>query len=59
MPTPDWRCAAYGGQPQPCTGYIDRIWKPGYEVQLAIGQGDLEVTPIQMARFYAMIANGG
>jgi penicillin-binding protein 2 len=57
VPTPDWRCRHFGGPP--CRGYIDRIWKPGYEIQLAIGQGDLEVTPIQMARFYAMIANGG
>jgi penicillin-binding protein 2 len=57
VPTPDWRCRAFGGPP--CAGYVDRIWKPGYEVQLAIGQGDLEVTPLQMARFYAMIANGG
>ena len=57
VPTPDWRCRHYGGPP--CKGYVDRVWKPGYEVQLAIGQGDLEVTPIQMARFYAMIANGG
>jgi penicillin-binding protein 2 len=57
LPTPAWRCKHYGGPP--CKGYVDRVWKPGYEVQLAIGQGDLEVTPIQMARFYAMIANGG
>jgi len=57
VPTPDWRCRHFGGPP--CRGYVDRIWKPGYEVQLAIGQGDLEVTPLQMARFYAMIANGG
>jgi penicillin-binding protein 2 len=57
VPTPEWRCKAFGGPP--CAGYVDRVWKPGYEVQLAIGQGDLEVTPIQMARFYAMIANGG
>jgi penicillin-binding protein 2 len=57
VPTPEWRCEHYGGPP--CSGYIDRIWKPGYSVQMAIGQGDLTVTPIQMARFYAMIANGG
>ncbi len=57
IPTPEWRCVHYGGPP--CAGYVDRIWKPGYSVQLAIGQGDLTVTPIQMARFYAMIANGG
>ena len=31
--------STYGGPP--CQGYVDRIWKPGYSIQLAIGQGDL------------------
>ena len=57
IPTPEWRCVHFGGPP--CQGYVDRIWKPGYSIQLAIGQGDLLVTPLQMARFYALIANGG
>ena len=57
MPTPEWRCKQFGGPP--CKGYVDRIWKPGYSIQLAIGQGDLLVTPLQMTRFYALIANGG
>ena len=52
IPTPEWRRKNY-------TTEIDRTWKPGYSIQLAIGQGQVTVTPMQMARLYAMIANGG
>ena len=40
-------------------GDWDKAWNPGDSIQLAIGQKDMTVTPLQMARFYAMIANGG
>lgn len=35
------------------------IWLPGYTIQMAIGQGDLLVTPLQLAAAYGAIANGG
>ena len=38
---------------------IDRIWKPGDSIMLAVGQGDMEATPLQLAVAYSAIANGG
>ncbi len=35
------------------------IWYDGDAVNLSIGQGDLQVTPLQMAMAYSAIANGG
>ncbi len=57
IPTPEWRRSAYPASKG--YGVIDRTWKPGYSIQLAIGQGQVLVTPLQMARLYAVIANGG
>ncbi len=38
---------------------IDKMWLPGNSVNMAIGQGDVLVTPLQMATVYSAIANGG
>jgi len=40
-------------------GGIERRWSIGDNVNLAVGQGDLQATPLQMAVAYATNANGG
>lgn len=57
VPTPQWRNKLREQmkgdplRPEP--------WTLGHNVQLAIGQGDLQTNPLQMAIAYAALANGG
>jgi len=52
VPTPDWRRSYFESE-------VDQQWTPGNSINLSIGQGDLEATPLQLAVTYAAIANGG
>jgi penicillin-binding protein 2 len=40
-------------------GGIEKPWTPGDNVNLAVGQGDLQATPLQLATAYSTIVNGG
>ena len=48
VPTEAWKKKVY-----------HQIWFPGDTINLGIGQGYILVTPLQMARVYMAIANGG
>jgi len=48
----------------PSTDYFNRVygkgkWTQGYLVSLGIGQGEMGVTPLQMANYAAMLGNKG
>lgn len=48
MPDPDWKKA-----------HVGEVWTPGDTVNLAIGQGFMLATPLQINQMTAAIANGG
>jgi penicillin-binding protein 2 len=52
VPTPGWKAEHYKTE-------IDKLWKPSDSIYLAVGQGNLEASPLQLAVSYAAIANGG
>ncbi len=53
VPTPEWRNRLFR------RNLTDRPWSSGDNVNLAVGQGDLQADPLQMAVAYSAIANGG
>jgi penicillin-binding protein 2 len=59
VPTIRWKKLTYTKKTDPGHYGVDSLWTPGDSIELAIGQGNLLVTPLQMTRLYAMIANGG
>ncbi len=73
IPTPKWRNDGFAEfrrcvskrKPTPAQislgrcGFQDRPWSVGDNVNLSVGQGDLQADPLQMAVAYGAIANGG
>ncbi len=53
VPNPKWRNQLY------TEGLTDRPWTDGDNVNLSVGQGDLQANPLQMAVAYSALANGG
>jgi penicillin-binding protein 2 len=45
--------------PPDCLYSDKRPWSVGDNIQLAVGQGDVQASPLQMAVAYSTIANGG
>ncbi len=53
IPSPKWRNHLYR------QGLTDRPWSAGDNINLAVGQGDVQVDPLQLATAYAAIGNKG
>jgi penicillin-binding protein 2 len=52
IPSKEWKKKAFKNR-------SDQTWFPGETLSVAIGQGAVMVTPLQMARAYAALVNGG
>lgn len=56
IPTPKARREAYEARPDL---FMTGDWRSGDNINMAIGQGDVETTPLQLANSYSAFANGG
>lgn len=56
IPTPQQRREQYDANPG---AFLERDWYTGSNVNMAIGQGEVAVTPLQLVNAYATFANGG
>jgi penicillin-binding protein 2 len=58
IPDPRWKEQFAADHPEVLLP-DERSWLPGDDIQMAIGQGFVTVTPMQLAVAYSAIANGG
>lgn len=56
IPTPAWKAGVHREHPKL---FPDGRWFPGDYLNMSIGQGDVLITPLQLAVAYSAIANGG
>ena len=56
IPTPEKRKKRHEDNPEI---FPNGNWYPGDNVNISVGQGDVLVTPLQLANAYATLANGG
>jgi len=59
IPDAAWKKAFNADNPDPRSKAENSVWYPGDNISLAVGQGDVLVTPLQLARAYAAFAAGG
>jgi penicillin-binding protein 2 len=58
VPDPKWK-ATQNWQGTPAQQEIERLWLPGDDINMSIGQGNLLVSPLQQAVAYSALENGG
>jgi penicillin-binding protein 2 len=59
VPSPEWRNKRWDTKLKNGQRLGDRPWTVGDNVNLAVGQGDLQASPLQLAVAYSAVANGG
>jgi penicillin-binding protein 2 len=52
IPDASWKAQAFSDTPE------DAVWRPGDMTNMVIGQGDILVTPLQIANGYCTVARG-
>ena len=58
IPDPTWKAQFAEDHPEVLLP-DEQSWLPGDDIQMAIGQGFVTITPMQLAVAYSALANGG